>query len=86
VILIALALAAQTSAQPQGPWTKYSGPAILLIRRTNGRDFVPFSSFARCETARKMFEAEDAQAQQRNEAAGYKAVPGTAPLYRCIAG
>lgn len=83
MIWFVLALAAQPQA---GPWTKYGGPAILYVQRSNGRDFVPFSSFARCEAFRKILEQESAEADRRNTESGFTTVPGTAPRYRCFPG
>ena len=79
-MIAALALVlAQTSSAP-------SGPSILMIRRTNGRDFVQFSSFGRCQAAKRFLEAEVAEARRLNQAKGYVPVPGIEPQYRRIAG
>lgn len=84
MIWIAVALAA---AQVQaGPWTKYSGPAILRISRTTVIEWVPFSSFARCQAAARMLQEEDAEHRRQQTAKGYQFVAGTEPRYRCIPG
>jgi hypothetical protein len=75
MMLLALALAAQYPP----------GPAILMISGNN-RQFVQFSSFARCEAARKLLEAEWAEYRRQTEAKGYKMIPGTETKARCIPG
>jgi hypothetical protein len=73
-------------AAPTGQSSQPAGPAILYIQESTGWHFVPFSSFARCEAARRTFEAENAE-YRRNEAVNGRAiVPGTEPRYRCIPG
>lgn len=74
----ALALAIATPAAP--------GPAILVIHRTNGSDYVPFSNFSRCESARRLFEQRDAETNAKWARQGYPLVEGTQPTYTCIPG
>ena len=76
ILLMAFAAAA---SQP-------SGPAVLEIRRATGFDFVQFSSFARCEAASRLLQAEDERIRELSEARGFHHIPGTEPIYRCIPG
>lgn len=78
LLLTAFAAAALSTAP--------SGPAIMVIRRTTGTVFVQFSSFERCEDARRTFEQFDAEARRKNAESGYTTVPGTEPTYHCIPG
>jgi hypothetical protein len=63
-----------------------NGPAILVVERANGTDYVPFSTFARCEAARKLFEQEQREAERRADSRGMPIIPGTGPVFRCIPG
>lgn len=79
--MLALFLAAAAVAQP------VSGPAMLVISTTNhGLQFVPFSTWARCEAAREMIQRKWAADSKPYEAQGYKPIPGTEPQVLCIAG
>jgi hypothetical protein len=81
-----LAVLALMIAAPVGASSQPSGPAILYVQESTGWHFVQFSNFARCEAARRMFEAENAEYRRNAAARGIQMVPGTEPIYRCIPG
>lgn len=78
---LALVLAAPTASSSQP-----SGPAVLFIQESTVWHFVQFSSYARCEAARRMLEAEGAEYRRNAAAKGMPVIPGTEPRYRCIPG
>ncbi len=75
VLIAAMAMQAQPS-----------GPGMLVIQKTTGTEYVQFSTFARCEAAKRDFDRRLESARVRNEAQGYRVVAGTAPTARCIPG
>jgi hypothetical protein len=63
-----------------------SGPGMLVISKTIGTDYVQFSTFARCEAAKRDFDQRQREYSQRLETSGYTVVGGTMATARCIPG
>jgi hypothetical protein len=83
-LLCAGVLAGGFPATPSAAADDPKGPAVLLIQRADGRDgrdFVYFSSFARClEAAKLLWEEDDAAVKTE------KLNPVTRPWYKCLPG
>ena len=78
-------LAALIAAATWPPPT-WNGPAILVVLRSNGTDYVPFSSAARCFAAKAAFEERQRRLAAENDKNGFHVIPGTEPIYECIPG